>query len=149
MSVFKSSLTLLFVVLCIQAPAIFLPGQAYAWSCCGCSCRALGCYCPGQGGCIWYPCNRDENITMQAKTITDSQMLDISGDYDQRPHATITSNIYNRFARLNDSEHCAKNNVMKTLFSSSENQLKFDREFLKHNVSEEEQVLAGLIRASE
>lgn len=62
----------------IQMSFLALPSQLYAWTCCGCNCKSIGCCCPGQCGCAPYQCrsNDDDNFQTFTKAVRDSQAMD-------------------------------------------------------------------------
>jgi hypothetical protein len=132
MSVFKAFSTLLFATLCIQSPVIFFPSQAHAWSCCGCSCRALGCYCPGQGGCIWYPCHTNDSPTLQAETLTNNERFDVTGSYSSTPSPSPTSYSTDRLIARASSDQCYKNDLSRKFFHSAEDRLVFASDLLNY-----------------
>jgi hypothetical protein len=123
MRAFKHLPTLLFVLFCIQGPALFFPGQTYAWSCCGCSCRAFGCYCPGQGGCIWFPCHTSDSPNLQADTLTNNERFDLTGSYSSSPSIPLKSYSVDRLIARASSDQCKQNELSRKFFQSSENRL--------------------------
>ena len=137
MRVFKPFSTLLFVMLCIQGPTIFSSSQAYAWSCCGCSCRAVGCYCPGQGGCIWYPCHAIESPTLQAQSLTNNERLDITGSYSSSPSPSQRSYNIDRLIARASSDQCVKNELARKFFYSAEDRLAVAEDLLSFKTGED------------
>ena len=132
MSVFKPFATLLFVILCFESPVMFFPSIAHAWSCCGCSCRALGCYCPGQGGCIWYPCHTTDSSTLQAHTLTNTEKFNITGSYSSSPSPSPGSYSIDRLIARASSDQCDKNELSRKFFHSQEDRLVFATDLLNY-----------------
>jgi len=149
MRVFKLAPAFLFsLLLCTQISVLFLATQANAWSCCGCSCRALGCYCPGQGGCAWYPCHTDDTPILQAKTLIGNEIIKIHGDYDSRPTPALQSNSMDRIITLNSLGECARSNFIQKFFHTGD-RLKFEPDFLKYHANQDNNVVAFQIPVPE
>ena len=150
MRVFRLVPVFLFsLMLCTQVSVVFFPGQAYAWSCCGCNCRAFGCYCPGQGGCNWYPCHTDDSTILQAKTVIDNEILDIRGNYDSRPSPAFRSRSIDQLIPRMSSGQCDKNNFALKFFQSAEDRLTFDPDFLKYNVNQDNSIVVSQMPLNE
>lgn len=83
---------------------VLLSDEAYA-ACCGCStCTKMwGCSCPGQNGCVWYPCAGailDDPATLQPKTPAVDATLDIRGVREPRPFTLTNPDVTERLLTL-------------------------------------------------
>jgi hypothetical protein len=117
--------------------------EAYA-ACCGCGwCKTMmGCSCPGQNGCAWYPCRADDTTILQAKTLMGNEVLDIRGSHDPRPSPTLRSNSTDRIITPTSSGQCARNNFVQKFFQRAEDELKLEPDFLSYNVSQDTSIIA-------
>lgn len=141
MRVFKL-ISLCSLILVLGGQGMFLPGQAYAWSCCKtCPCR-MGCTCPGVGTCPWFYCNTDDSSTLQTETVIGNERLDIRGMYDSQLPLDFRSQSIDRLIGLASSGQCAMNNLRLKYFQSAGDRLKFDSDLLKYNASSDNDIVA-------
>lgn len=138
----------LFLVLGGQV--MFIPDQAYAAkSCCrSCPCTIF-CICPGVGTCPWFYCNTDDSATLQTQTVINYQKLDISGSYASSPSSVLRSYSIDRLIARTSSDQCDKNNLALKFFHRAEDRLKFERDFLKYNASEDNTIVTSQMTLNE
>jgi hypothetical protein len=132
-SMFGSSFVFLLLLMSGQ---VMLVEKAYAGkSCCGCSCNSLWCYCPGQGGCAWYPCHSTESPTLQAQALTNNESLDITGSYSSLPSPSPRSYSVDRLIARATSDQCDKKELARKFFHSAEDRLMFAEDLLSYENS--------------
>jgi hypothetical protein len=135
---------ILSIILALGSHSIFLSSQAYGWGCCrNCPCSGA-CNCPGTGGCPWFPCATDDDSpTLQAQTVTINEELDITGSYASSPAPAFRSHSIDRLISRTSSDKCNKNNFALKLFQTAEDKLMFEPDFLKYNVSEDNDIVVS------
>jgi len=98
---------------------VLVSEKAYA-ICCGCTwCRTmLGCSCPGQDGCAWYPCRTTDAEVFQTYTPIDTGTVPM----------TVARNVdvIDRLVELRQVGECARRSIALRLLGDAARNLKAD-----------------------
>jgi hypothetical protein len=147
---------LLSIIQVLGGQLLFPSGNAYAKPCCpdcnSCAWFFTKCWCPGLNGCAWFYCaphHPDDSSTLQARTLTNNERLDITGSYSSVPSSTPRPDNIDRLITLPSSGQCARYNLTMKFFQSAEDRLKFEPDFLKYNSSQDNNIVAFQIPMNE
>lgn len=128
------------IILLLGGQTPFLPDYAYASHCCGCTCKPWLCACMGTSHCPRLQCHADDSTNLQAKTVTNSQTLDITAAYGSSPSPAPRSYRIDRLISIASFGECAESHSPLTIFQSVQESLKFEPDFLNYHVSEEDNI---------